>query len=298
MLITSQPYGDPLNVISTVIRGLYKVTSDINIWIDDHIEQMKSSDNKTIARTGKVLEGAKYGFGLGYIAPVVIISLGQYLCGFNLGALHTIGTAAILSNPIAMTCAALGAIYYGWNALNEQEKAETVDRLRDELGVGAELVKSIANYVIQKTKELLNSESLHELKDFITQSAQSFGKTLSDVTHSFTDITKDAIAKTIEVVEANAERVKEQTEETFNKVKESSEKLIDSISQTTETIVEKSKSLMGNSNNTQIENDNSNDKIRVNLSEKLKEIKKLFESGLISEEVYLEKQRELLNTDL
>lgn len=292
-MLNALPGGVALNGIYSVIRGLYQVAGDINDWVDNHIEQMKSSDNQTHSRTGKVLEGAKYGFGMGYIAPVVIISLGQFLCGFTLAGLKTVATAGTLSNPIAMTCAALGAIYYGWNALNEQEKADTIERLRKDLDVGAELVKSIANYVIQKTKELLSSDSLQELKDFITKSAQSFGKTLGDVTHAFTDITRDAIVKTKDVVETNAEKVKERAEVTYNRIKESSGKLMDSVSQTTESLVEKSKEILRYNNDVV-----AGDEAKLTLSGKLEEIKKLFESGLLSEEIYLEKQREILDSGL
>lgn len=292
-MLNALPGGFALNGIYSVIRGLYQVAGDINEWVDDHIEQMKGSDNLTHARTGRVLEGAKYGFGMGYIAPVVVISLGQFLCGFTKDSLLTVGSAAIGSNPIAMTCAALGAVYYGWNALSEQEKSDTIERLRKDLNVGAELVKSIANFVILKTKELLSSESLQELKDFITKSAQSFGKTLGDVTHAFTDITRDALVKTKDVVETNAEKVKERAEVTYNKMKESSGKLMDSVSQTTENLVEKSKEILRYKNDA-IADDNT----KSSLSEKLEEIKKLFESGLLSEEIYLEKQREILDLGL
>lgn len=199
-ILTAHPAGFALKTGYAVVKQLYQVAGDINAWVDEHIGQMKSSDNPTISRTGKVLEGAKYGFGLGYIAPVIVITLGQFLCGFTLAAGKTILTAGTLSNPIAMTCAALGAIYYGWNALSDQEKAETIERLREDLEVGAELVKSIANFVIAKTDEILSSENLKELKQFISESAKSFGKSLSDVTHAI----KDKVLDTYQAVRATS----------------------------------------------------------------------------------------------
>lgn len=52
-------------------------------------------------------------------------------------------TEAILAapfNPLVMTCAAVGAIYYGWGALSEQERTETLEKLSNGLNVGVELI--------------------------------------------------------------------------------------------------------------------------------------------------------------
>jgi len=188
-----------MNGIVAAIRSIYHIVGDINAYMDEHIEKMKLSENLTISRTGRVLEGAKYGFGIGYTVPITIIALGQLLLGFVGDAVATVGSAAFFSNPIAMTCAAIGAVYYGWNALSEQEKIETIERLRNELDVGAELIKSIVQFVIKKTNELLSSENLKELKEFISEAAHAFGKTLSEVTGAIKDRVVDAYyaAKTV-----------------------------------------------------------------------------------------------------
>ena len=47
-----------------------------------------------------------------------------------------------------MTCAAVGAILYGWNALSEQERNDILDRLSRGLEIGIELIKSIVIFVI------------------------------------------------------------------------------------------------------------------------------------------------------
>lgn len=73
-------------------------------------------------------------------------------------------------------------------------------------------------------------------------------------------------------------------------MKESSGKLIDSVSQTTESLVGKSKELLRYKNDIVASHD------AKSLSERLEEIKMLFESGLLSEEIYLEKQREILDS--
>lgn len=212
-----------------VIKTVYQVASDINSWIDHHIQEIQGSENPTISRTGRVLEGAKYGFGLGYIAPIVVITLGQYLCGFTLAAAKTVITAGALSNPIANTCAALGAIYFGWNALTDQEKADTIERLRQDLDVGAELVKSIANFVITKTNEILNSDNLKDLKEYISRCAQSFGRSLSDVTHAI----KDKVIDTLQTVKTTSSEigdlVLEGTTEAFEVAKSVSSDVSDSL---------------------------------------------------------------------
>lgn len=209
--------GFPVNGLIAAIRSIYHIAGDINAFIDEHIEKMKRSDNTTVSRTGRVLEGAKYGFGIGYTVPITIIALGQLLLGFTVNAMTTIGSAAILSNPIAMTCAAIGAVYYGWNALTEQEKLETIESLRKELDVGVELIKSIVQFVISKTNELLSSENLKDLKEFISQAAQTFGKTLSEVTGAVKDKITDAYAVAKSVAGDTGELVKVHAENAFEK---------------------------------------------------------------------------------
>ena len=131
-----------LSVIAQAIKALYGAAEDINEFLDKHIVEMKDSENPTIARTGRVLEMAKYGFGIGYITPVIVIAVGQLLLGNPLSAAVTVVTAATFTNPIAMTCAAIGAIYYGWGALTEVERSEILEKLSNGLEVGIELIKS------------------------------------------------------------------------------------------------------------------------------------------------------------
>jgi hypothetical protein len=208
-----------VNGIIAAIRSIYHIAGDINAFMDEHIEKMKLSENLTISRTGRVLEGAKLGFGIGYTVPITIIALGQLLLGFGVkDAVTTLGSAAFLSNPIAMTCAAIGAVYYGWNALSEQEKVETIESLRNDLDVGAELIKSIVQFVISKTNELLSSENLKELKEFISEAAHIFGKTLSEITGAIRDRIKDAYYAATTVAEGTGDLVKEHTVNAFETV--------------------------------------------------------------------------------
>jgi hypothetical protein len=55
------------------IKVLYWTGADVNAYMDSHIKDMKASETPTVARSGAVLEGAKFGFGFSYTAPVVII---------------------------------------------------------------------------------------------------------------------------------------------------------------------------------------------------------------------------------
>lgn len=184
--------GLALSAIAEAIKALYGMAVEINEYLDRHVEDMKGSENPTISRTGRVLEMAKYGFGIGYITPVVVIAVGQLLLGNTLGAIATVGTAATLTNPIAMTCAAVGAVYYGWGALSDVERNEILDKLSKGLDVGIELIKSIVHFAIDKTKELLNSKNFEEIKKYIGSAAAVFGKTLGDVTHKITDVVSDS----------------------------------------------------------------------------------------------------------
>ena len=151
-----------------------------------------------IGQFGRVMMAAKSGFGIGYITSVVIIATGQLLLGNTLTAGGTVLTAVTLTNPIAMTCAAIGAIYYGWNALSDQERNEIIEKLTNDLKVGAELIKSLIRFVVDKTKEFLSSENLKEIKVFVTNAAAEFGKSLGDITKKVADMVSgsfDALKK-------------------------------------------------------------------------------------------------------
>lgn len=184
--------GFALSTMAQAIQSLYGMAVEINTYLDKHIDEMKGSENPTISRTGRVLEMAKYGFGLGYLSSVTIIAVGQLLLGNSLAAVSTVASAAVLSNPIAMTCAAVGAIYYGWGALSDVERQEMLDKLSKGLDIGIELIKSLVSFVVDKTKELLSSKNVEELKKFVGAAAATFGKTLGDVTHKITDVVSDS----------------------------------------------------------------------------------------------------------
>jgi len=199
--------GLTLSTMAGAIKGLYGMATGINDYLDKHIEDMKGSENPTISRTGRVLEMAKLGFGIGYISSVVVIAAGQLLLGNTLAAMTTVATAAAMTNPIAMTCAAIGAIYYGWGALSDVERDEILEKLSKGLEVGVELIKSIVRFVIDKTMELLSAKNIQEMKKFVESAAAVFGKTIGEVTHRVSDIVSD----TFDAVKKKSEHMAEQT---------------------------------------------------------------------------------------
>ena len=185
----------PMGVALAGIYGVVGTVEQVNSFLNEHIERLKASDNKIIASTGRVLEGAKFGFGLGYAGSIAILAAGQLLLGNTLAAVAVVGGAVAMTNPIAMTCAAVGAVYYGWAALTEQERSAIVDRLAEGLEMGTELIRSLISFAIRTTNELLSSKQLQEFKTFIANQAAQFGKSLYDVTHQMADFVKGTAIK-------------------------------------------------------------------------------------------------------
>ena len=221
--------GFAASAIVKAISTLYNVAGDINIWMDNHIRGMKASDNQTIARTGKVLEGAKTGFGIGYVAPVTVIAVGQFLLGNTMAAAGTLATAVTLTNPFAMTCAAVGAIYYGWSALSNEEQKDVLDKISAGLEIGIEFIKSVINFIISTSKEVLNSKNFTELKDFVRKAANDFGRKLGDITHAVTDKMADAAQATKSMTQSWARKTVKGAKKASQAVSETATNITKSI---------------------------------------------------------------------
>lgn len=238
-----------LGPIATAIAVAYKMGSTVNDFINDHIETLKASDNPTISSTGRVLEGAKFGFGLGYVAPVVIIATGQLLLGNTfagvVAASGTLMSAATFTNPVAMTCAAVGAIYFGWTALSDPEKNDILNRLSEGLNVGVELIKSLVGYVCSKLKEFSSSKQLAEFKDFVKTQAADFGKTLYDITKSVGDLVKGAAEKVSNIAGQAADSTVTATKKAADAATQAAGSVSDSASEMAKTIGEKIKRTNG-----------------------------------------------------
>ncbi len=202
-----------LNPITQAISALYGAAVAINEFLDKHIAELKQSDNKTIKATGTVLEGAKFGFGLGYITPLVITVVGQLMLGAPLGATGVIASGATLTNPVAMTCGSIGAIYFGWKALSEEERDNILNIIAEAYEIGKELIKAMIHYVLVNLKELLSDENLKELKVYVTEIANKFGKTLYDVSKAV----KDKLSEVITTVSDGIGEVSDKVKEKFSK---------------------------------------------------------------------------------
>ena len=109
---------------------------------------------------------------------------------------------------MAMSCASIGAIYYGWSALTDQERQETLEAVSSGLGVGVELVKAIVNFVIEKSEEVMDSKNTQELKHYVSDVAALFGKTLYDVTGQVVDMVSSAVEAVAEKSSAAIKKTK------------------------------------------------------------------------------------------
>ena len=239
----------PITIAIKVLYGIGKAAvgaaqtaSSINDFLDQHIADLKRSDNPTIACTGRVLEAAKLGFGLGYIGSIAIIATGQLLLGNSLAAAGAVATGVTLTNPIAMTCAAMGAIYYGWNALTEAERGTILDRLSAGLEMGVELIKSLINFVLGKTKEFLSSKQLTAFKEFIKTQAAQFGKSLYDVTRAVGDLVKGAAEKAGDLAGQAVDLTSQVARKTAGLASDAAGKAVDSASGMANVVVGKFRS--------------------------------------------------------
>jgi hypothetical protein len=104
------------------------------------------------------------------MSSMTIMATGQLLLGNTLQAAVVIATPV---NSMAMTCAAVGAIYYGWTALSVQEQAAILDRVSNGMRLGVEIVKAIINFVIGQLKALMSSKYLVTFKEYIKTQARS-----------------------------------------------------------------------------------------------------------------------------
>lgn len=232
-----------MSPVALAVQGLYGVGTTVagagtavvaggaalNTFLNDHIQSMKGSENATISRTGRVFEMTKYGFGIGWISGVAIIAAGQLILGNSFFST----TAALITapvNPIAMTCAAIGAVYYGWNVLSEGEKTEILEKLSKGLEIGTAFISSIIAFVLETCKKIFSAENLEELKKFVGKCAAVFGKTLSSITHKITDVVADAYLfikqksadaydATVEITEGAYDRVAESADSVTKVIK-------------------------------------------------------------------------------
>jgi hypothetical protein len=210
--------------VSIGVKGAVDGGLALNNFLDDHIRGMQGSENPTVSRTGRIFEMVKYGFGVGWGTGIAIIAAGQLILGNNiLAATWTVATAPI--NPVALTCAAMGAVYYGWNALSDEERTEILEKLSKGLEIGIAFITSIIEFVLNACRKVFSSENLEELKKIVGKCAAQFGKTLSSITHKLTDAVSDTYSF-----------IKKKTEDAYDTTKEAAGNAYDVVAETAESV--------------------------------------------------------------
>lgn len=183
----------PVSPLMDAIRVIYGTASSLNDFINDHIEALKNSDDLTISRVGHVLAAAKAGFSIGFIAPIAVVAIGQLLLGNPLTAV--VAGMSMAVSPVAITCAAVGAIWMGWGALKPAEKTRILDVVTSGLGLAIGVVTAIVDFVIAQAQSLFGKPQLAVLREMVQVEAEAFGRTLSQVTGKTVDAVKGLISR-------------------------------------------------------------------------------------------------------
>ena len=168
------------------VSGVAAAVQQANDLTDSMIETLKANDNLTINRVGRVLEGTKFGFLMGYITPSILTAVGICLTTGDL-MMATGGSIAVLGNPVAGTCAAVGAVFFGWKALNDNEREEILNQVGKFLNVGWEQIKAVVEFAIKLMKDLFTADNIQEIKEAVADAASAVGRHVSDITKSLGD---------------------------------------------------------------------------------------------------------------
>jgi uncharacterized protein YaaW (UPF0174 family) len=180
--------GFALTGMAKAVQLLYGVVNGLNDFVDKHIDSMQASSDASVAGTGRVLEGAKQGLLLGYAAPVVLIATGQLLLGNPLSAVGTVASAAVLMNPVASTCAAIGAIWFGWKVLSDAEQQALLDKLSQGFSLAVDVICHAIDFALNLLNSTLGSKEIAALKDFLVEIAPNVGSTLYAITGQVKDL--------------------------------------------------------------------------------------------------------------
>lgn len=168
------------------VKTLAAAVAEANETTDAMIDKLKSSENLTVNRVGRVLEGTKFGFMLGYLTPSILTAVGVTLTTGSLVSAVT-GGIAVLGNPVAGVCAAVGAVYFGWKALSDEEREVVVDQVCEFLRVGVEQIKAVVNFALNLMTDLLTADNFREIKETVAEAASVAGRNIADITHSIKD---------------------------------------------------------------------------------------------------------------
>jgi len=189
------------SAMANAVQTLYGAAKGLDAFLDKHIEALKNSPDDSINRIGRVLEGAKRGLALGYAVPVILLATGHLLLGNPLSVATTVLTAATLTNPVASTCAALGAIYFGWKALNKSEQQAVIESLRAGFEMASEIIREVIEFGLELLKSSLGRKEIEKIKERVAEFAGKLGRSIYSVTgkmldlvYTRTDVTSDVLA--------------------------------------------------------------------------------------------------------
>jgi hypothetical protein len=107
-----------------------------------------------------------------------------------------------------MTCAAIGAIHYGWNAMSDRERQAILGKVGAAFSLGVELIRSLAEFVLRLIKALLSAANVAELKRMVAEAAAIFGTRLSDITHALRDRVSEGARGTFALAANTASRAR------------------------------------------------------------------------------------------
>lgn len=175
-----------LSAAGHAVSGVAAAVAQANELTDSMIDTLKANDNLTINRVGRVLEGTKFGFLMGYITPSILTAVGICLTTGDL-MMATGGSIAVLGNPVAGTCAAVGAVFFGWKALSDTEREEILNQVGKFLNVGWEQIKAVVEFAIKLMKDLFTADNIQEIKETVADAASAVGRHISDITKSIGD---------------------------------------------------------------------------------------------------------------
>jgi hypothetical protein len=150
----------------------------------EHVDTLKQADNLLANRCGEVLEAVIVGFGMGEKAGLALIGMGQTLLGNPMTGTAMVATGV---SPIVLTCASIGAVHYGWNALTDSEREKLIGIVGAAFGLGVELIRAIIRFALDTIKLLLTRQNLAEIRKFVGSIAEMFGKRMSEITGALGD---------------------------------------------------------------------------------------------------------------
>jgi hypothetical protein len=188
-------------------KALYRVGADVNQFMNSHIEELKASETSSVARTGAILESAKVGFGIGYVTPAVVIVTGQLMMGNPLPAIGMGVVALLPTNPIALTCAAFGAVLWGWGALSKKEQEALLETVSEGLSIGIEFIRSVIRFVISKAKSLISEENREALRAQVAAAREQIKAMLRSVVDTVGEQASGAVDSASESMSAASEAV-------------------------------------------------------------------------------------------